>query len=135
VEQNGGGSSLVGRRRTLQLFGIGLGVTSVLALEACSKGGGGNNAVPVDNGGGGSANSCSAALDDTSKNMRKTLQYADKAAVPEKHCSACAQYTAGVYGDCGSCKLFTGPVNPNGGCLSFAPKGAEGGTAAPAKST
>jgi len=130
VEHDSGESGLLGRRRTLQLFGVGLGVTGVLALEACSKSGGGNNVTPVDNGGGGSANDCNAAIDDASKTMRKTLQYADKAAVPEKHCSACAQFTAGAYGDCGSCKLFTGPVNPNGGCLSFAPK-----SAAPAKST
>jgi hypothetical protein len=75
---------------------------------------------------------CNATIDDTSRAMRRTTQYKDKAVVPEKHCSACAQYIAGKYGDCGGCKLFTGPVQPNGGCLSFAPIGAEGG-APPAK--
>jgi hypothetical protein len=125
MERNSDGSRLLGRRHALELVGLGLGVTGVVLLDGCSKSGG-NNAVPVDNSGGG----CSTALDDTSKTLRKNLQYLDKAAVPEKHCSVCLQYTAGTYGDCGSCKLFTGPVNPNGGCLSFAPK-----VPAPAKST
>jgi hypothetical protein len=58
------------------------------------------------------------------------MQYKNPAAIPEKHCSACAQFIPGKYGDCGGCKLFTGPVNPNGGCLSFAPLAG----AAPAKS-
>lgn len=68
------------------------------------------------------ANACGGAtLDEQSKNFRKTLQYKEKSDNPEKHCSICAQYQPGKYADCAGCKLFSGPVNANGVCLSFAP--------------
>ena len=74
-------------------------------------------------------------LDDTSRTMRRTLQYMEKSNRPGKVCSSCSQYDNTRYGpDCGGCKLFTGAVNPNGGCLSYAPVGAapEAPGAAPA---
>jgi len=71
---------------------------------------------------------CNTEVDEASKTMRKTLQYKKEATDPAKRCSSCAQYDAGKYGECGGCKLFTGPVRPNGGCLSFAPKEAGAGT-------
>lgn len=72
---------------------------------------------------------CETPLDAKSKQMRKTLQYKEKAADASKACEKCAQYEKGKFGDCGGCKLFAGPVQPAGGCLSFAPIG--GGDAAP----
>jgi hypothetical protein len=137
VENNNGGSKLIGRRRTLQLLSVGLTATGLFGLEACGKDGGGG-AAPAgekkDPAAGGDkpaatgALDCNSTIDDTSKNLRKTLQYKKEAAVPAKKCIACAQFLAGAFGDCGGCKLFSGPVQPNGGCLSFAPKGAaEGG--------
>lgn len=63
-----------------------------------------------------------APIDDTSKGLRRALQYKEKSAEAGKNCKGCAQFEAGKYGDCGACKLFTGAVNPEGHCLSFAPK-------------
>ncbi len=129
------GSKVVGRRITLQLLGAGIAAGGLLVLDACSK----DNAAPAggSSGGGmagsGGAAACTALIDEPAKNLRRTLQYNDKAAVPEKHCSACAQYDETKYAsqNCGGgCKLFAGPVNPNGGCLSFAPKGAPGAPSA-----
>jgi hypothetical protein len=123
---NSDDSKVLGRRRTLQLLGMGLTAGGLLGL-GCKQ----NSGTP--SGGtesqGSTAADCYATIDDTSKGLRRTLQYKDKSDTPDKKCSSCAQYDAGKFGDCGGCKLFTGPVNPNGACLSFAPKGA-----APAKS-
>jgi len=119
-------AAILGRRRTLQLLGMGIGAaTGLVALAGCDKGapsGGGESK------GGAGALDCSATIDEASKATRKTLQYKKVAATPEKKCTACVQYDPGKFGDCGGCKLFTGPVQPEGGCLSFAPKGAEAGT-------
>lgn len=63
-----------------------------------------------------------APIDETSKGLRRALQYKEKSAEAQKNCKGCAQFEAGKYGDCGACKLFTGAVNPEGHCLSFAPR-------------
>lgn len=63
-----------------------------------------------------------APIDETSKGLRRALQYKEKSAEAGKNCAGCAQYEAAKYGACGACKLFTGAVNPNGHCLSYAPK-------------
>jgi hypothetical protein len=140
VENNNGGSKLLGRRRTLQLLGVGLtATTGLLALAACDKKDGAaasGGAAPTGTGTGGGSGSatldCNSTIDEASKTQRRTLQYKKEAADPAKKCNACAQFTEKKYGDCGGCKLFTGPVQPNGGCLSFAPKGAaEAGAAKP----
>lgn len=61
-------------------------------------------------------------VDDQSKSMRKTLQYVAKSPNEGKYCKNCAQYIKPKGGSaCGGCKLFSGPVNPNGYCLSYAP--------------
>ena len=127
---------VVGRRSLLQLAGVGIGISvGAGMLAACSnKGGGGGESSSSGGGATGAAPmDCKSPLDDNSKNLRRTLQYKAKAEPPEKNCAACAQYQVGLYGECGGCKLIPGPVRAEGGCLSFAPKGAEGG-AAPAAS-
>jgi hypothetical protein len=63
-----------------------------------------------------------APIDDASKQLRRALQYKEKSAEAGKNCKGCAQFEAAKYGDCGACKLFTGAVNPEGHCLSYAPK-------------
>jgi hypothetical protein len=65
---------------------------------------------------------CDTPVDAAAQQMRGSLQYADVAATPDKHCEICAQYVPGKYGECGGCNLFAGPVKPKGGCLAFAPK-------------
>ncbi len=116
-------SKLLGRRRALQILGVGVAAGGLFALAACK----GNNGDSAGSAGSASTGTddCTTDIDDNSKTLRRTLQYNDKAAVPEKHCSACVQFIDGKYGKCGGgCKVIPGPVNPNGGCLSFAPKGA-----------
>lgn len=62
------------------------------------------------------------AIDKASKQMRKTLQYVEHSTKEGKVCSKCMQWIAPEKGkSCGGCKLFSGPVNPDGYCLSFAP--------------
>ena len=123
---NNNQSKLLGRRKTLQLFGVGVTTSGFLLLEACwskgnSQGADGSGSAPGGEG-------CNTPIDEASKSKRKLLQYAEKAAVPEKHCSVCAQYEKGKFGDCGGCKVIPGPVKPDGGCLSFAPLDADAGT-------
>ncbi len=127
MEHESLGSGSLGRRRALQLLGAGLTATAgLVVLEGCNK--------PVPSGGPGGTE-CEAKIDDASRKLRQTLQYYDKAVDPAKHCSICAQFEAGKFADCGGgCKVIPGPVNPNGGCLSFAPLGGDAGSAAPAKS-
>jgi hypothetical protein len=128
-------SEVVGRRRTLQLLGLGLAAGGLFVLDACSKpsgggGGAGGSASGTPGTTGATPGDCTASIDDNSKNQRRLLQYRSPAADPAKHCSACAQYVDGQYGDCGGgCKLIPGPVKPTAGCLSFAPKGADAGAA------
>lgn len=65
---------------------------------------------------------CEGKIDGKSKQMRKALQYVDKSKKAGQVCSGCIQWVAPEKGaTCGGCKLFSGPVNPNGYCLSFAP--------------
>jgi len=128
MDNKSGQSKVLGRRRTLQVIGLGIGAaTGLLALGGCKDKGGAPAGGDTKGGAGGGAQDCSATIDEASKAQRKTLQYKKVATVPEKRCSACAQYSEKTFGECGGCKLFTGPVQPEGGCLSFAPKGAEGG--------
>jgi hypothetical protein len=100
-----------GRRRALQIFGAGLGAaTGVLALtgsEAHAEALNCKNKVTVD---------------PAATQVRRTLQYIEKSNVPGKKCDNCAQWEAGKYGQCGGCKLFSGAVNPDGHCLSWAAK-------------
>ena len=136
---------LFGRRETIQLLGLGLTASAVAACskpDAAPQGACGaaptpaapSPAAPEATGGAASGSAimdCKSPIDPASKASRTVMQYKDPAASPEKHCSVCSQYIPGKYGDCGGCKLFTGPVSPTGGCLSFAPLA---GAAAPAKS-
>lgn len=133
MENNENGSN-IGRRRALQVIGVGItAVAGTSLLEGCSK-----PSAPAAGGGGGGGAAAPAAtgacmdrveVDEAAKNMRKILQYKEKSDNAEKKCSLCAQFEAGKYGDCGGCKLFAGGVNPEGNCLSFAPKSAVPGAA------
>ena len=128
MKKNDDDSKLVGRRGTLQLFGLGLSAGGFLLLDGCGSKGSGSGADGTATAAAGEG--CNTPIDEASKTKRRTLQYLDKAAVPEKNCAACAQFEEGKFGDCGGCKVIPGPVNPKGGCLSFAPKSAS--SAAPA---
>jgi hypothetical protein len=105
------------RRQSLQILGLGgLAVTGLIPLAACGNSGSGasGGAAPAD------GPSCNSAIEPQSQQLRTTLQYRPQTADPAKKCSGCAQFKAAQYGDCGGCNLFTGPVQPNGNCLSWA---------------
>ena len=111
---------VLGRRRTLQLIGMSLaGSALVIGCKDSGETAGKKTGGP----------SCDSAIDEASQTQRKTLEYHERAADQTKNCLACAQYVDGQYGDCGGCKLMSGPVKAKGGCTSFAPK--EGGAPAP----
>jgi hypothetical protein len=120
-------SKVVGRRITLHLLSAGLAAGGLLVLAGCK----GNTS---QGGAGGTGANCTSLIDEPARTLRKTLQYNDKAVAPEKNCAACLQYDEQKYvaQSCGGgCKLFAGPVNPAGGCLSFAPKTPAAGSTKP----
>jgi hypothetical protein len=117
-------SNSLGRRRVLQLLGAGgLVVGGVMALTGCNNKKSSSETPAKSTGGTG----CNTPVDETSTALRKSLQYKNPAADPAKPCVQCAQYVKDQFGECGGCRLFTGPVNPKGGCLSFAPLGVDAG--------
>ena len=145
-------AKLLGRRQTIHLLGLGIAAGGILGIAACKgkeeAAPGGPSPKPASPtpaspapgapateqaGAGAATGTCDTPFDKESKQTRMVVQYRNPAAVPEKHCSVCAQYVPAKFGDCGGCKLFAGPVNPNGGCLSFAPLNPSGAPA-PAKS-
>ena len=100
------------RRRALQILGAGLGAASgVLALAGTEA-----RADP------GLDCSKKVVVDPAAVQMRRVLQYVEKSTARGKKCSNCAQFEAGKYKECGGCKLFSGAVNPEGNCLSWAAK-------------
>ena len=54
--------------------------------------------------------------------QRQSLGYVDKAADATKACKLCNLYQAKGPEECGGCTLMKGPISPEGGCNSFAPK-------------
>ncbi len=122
-------SKTVGRRITLQVLGVGglsatglsatgLSATGLLGLAGCGnsgdESGGGSGAA-------GGAAGCDAPIDAQSRQLRTTLQYREVSQEEGKNCENCAQYIADAHGDCGGCRLFSGPVQPGGHCQSWAP--------------
>ncbi len=126
------------RRRALQIVGFGA-AGSLLAIAGCSKPPPAPTPPPAPaptpaapppapaaaaaaTGAQPTIQCAEGGIDDASKQMRRALQYKAKSD-SDKNCVGCVQYVAAPKdGECGGCKLFTGPVNPEGYCLSFAPK-------------
>jgi hypothetical protein len=66
-----------------------------------------------------------SALSDADKQMRTTLQYADKSPDPAKVCSGCNFFQKPAMADiCGGCTLVKGPINAGGHCTSWVQKAA-----------
>jgi hypothetical protein len=98
------------RRREALLRAVGLGTVTLVpawALAAC-KG----------------QLSCTdtSGLAPADTTLRSQLQYMDKSATPAKVCSGCKLYKPGAEGQCGSCTLIKGPINPGGNCTSWVAK-------------
>lgn len=114
------------RRRSLRVLGAGglsLGLLGVAGCGGEEEGGGGS-------GGGSGGEGCATPVDAQSTQMRSTLQYVEQSQVEGKNCENCAQYVADQYGECGGCNVITGPVRPQGYCLSWAAMGEEEAPAA-----
>ncbi|MGB5811775.1 MAG: high-potential iron-sulfur protein [Polyangiales bacterium] len=126
----------IGRRDSLKVVGFGfLGAAGLINLAACSKkesAGGAEGAgsaekapteeAPAKQAEAAGGEGCDAAIEPASTQMRTALQYKQVSDQEGKSCSSCAQFKPGEYGDCGGCNLFTGPVQSNGYCLSWAAK-------------
>jgi hypothetical protein len=121
----------IGRRHSLKVLGFGvLGAAGLVNLAACSKkesaggaeGEGGAKKAPAKQAEAAGAEGCDATFDAASTQMRTALQYKEVSDQEGKYCANCAQFKPGAYGDCGGCVLFTGPVQNNGHCLSWAAK-------------
>ena len=54
---------------------------------------------------------------------RDDVGYVDRAPDPERTCDRCNQWAAPAGEGCGGCRLFQGPVHPNGYCRVFARRG------------
>lgn len=104
-------SNLLDRRtfltRAALLGGVAAGAS---LLAACGKGGG--SLVCTD----------TASLKPEDLATRTSFNYVDAAADPTKVCSSCTLYLPAAEGACGGCSVVKGPINPNGGCISWAKK-------------
>lgn len=47
---------------------------------------------------------------------RQSQHYADASPHADKHCNGCRFFTAGAAGQCGTCQVIRGPINPDGYC-------------------
>lgn len=67
---------------------------------------------------------CGGTLSPAEQQTRASLGYAEQAADPTKTCNGCQQYVVRTApGQCGTCKLLTGPVRASATCRAFTPKG------------
>lgn len=97
------------RRQALRVIGQGIVATAIVGPVAIARAGN------LD---------CTKAgkIDKASELMRKALRYIEQTKFEGKDCVACMQWIPPKKGKtCGGCKLFSGPVNPLGYCLSYAP--------------
>lgn len=122
-------NKLVTRRRALHVIGMTTGGLVMIGCAQEKKGVPAKKEAPAKKeepkkmAAAPSDDDCNATIDDTSKKLRSTLQYVEKSAIAEKNCGNCLQYVAPEGGKkCGGCKLFTGPVQAAGYCLSWAAK-------------
>ena len=105
----------VSRRDFLARFAAaGAVVSASSVLAACGGGGAPTTAAACDG---------YATLTPEEIQARQTLQYVDNTTDPAKNCKNCIQYNWDSEGNgCGGCKLFAGPVLPNGYCAVWAPE-------------
>ena len=87
-----------------------------LLVTACQSGGGG------EEGGGGNDLDCTdtSGLDDQQIAVRESLNYIEETTTEGQRCDNCALYTAAGEGECGTCSVVPGPINPAGWCTSWA---------------
>lgn len=119
------------RRSFLRRAGVvGAAAAGATVLAACGGGatsteGGGEAAS--DAGGdaaAGSDLSCNdlSALTETEVTTRDSLQYAEVSTTDGQNCTNCEQYEAAGEGECGTCLVVPGPINPEGWCSVWVEK-------------
>ena len=98
------------RSLVLRALGVPLAGSALLTLSACGDDAGdGGDLVCAD----------MDTLTSAEKSVRRSLNYTESSADPERSCSGCDFFTAGA-GGCGSCTIFSGgAVNPAGRCDSW----------------
>lgn len=61
------------------------------------------------------------AADSSNPSLRSALNFTEQSPHSEKACKGCGFFVNDdATGKCGSCKIFSGPTNPNGYCDSWA---------------
>ena len=102
----------INRRSFIRLCSAGVAASPLLAVfSACKKEG----------------PDCSdlSAVKPDQLATRNALKYVASSTVTGKQCANCAQYQAPTAANsCGGCKLFPGPVTPQGYCLGWVRKAA-----------
>jgi len=104
-----------------------LGTGAVTLLSACGGGESGTTPAPPPEPEAAAAGAgCTdlSGLTEQEVTMRTTTyKYVDQTPDPEKACHLCALFVPAAEGAaCASCNLVKGPIDPNGTCISFAPK-------------
>ena len=62
------------------------------------------------------------SADSSNPSLRSALNFTEQSQNPAQICKGCAFFiNDDATGKCGSCKIFSGPTNPNGRCDSWAP--------------
>jgi hypothetical protein len=107
------------RRRLIQsTFVLGAAIGAGSILSACSTEGE-EEAVPAE----GPAIDCTdlSGVSEADIQTRQSLGYVELSTEADKNCLNCVQYTpAEMEGECGTCALIVGPINPEGYCTSWA---------------
>lgn len=101
-------------RRDLIRSSAAVGLASLIPLSALTACGGGEE-----------AKNCVSppGLTADERTKRTQFQYLEASPDPTKKCVDCAFYVTPAAGEfCGPCTLGLGAVNPEGTCISFAPK-------------
>lgn len=128
-------NKIVTRRRALKVIGMttgGLVLVGCKAEDAKTSAGGGAKPAPqkapaskpaAAAAPAAAADDCKVDVPESQLKLRQTLQYVEKTEKEGQQCNNCLQYIAPEAGKkCGGCKLFAGPVQPAGYCLSWAAK-------------
>lgn len=102
--------SPIDRRSLLRRAGGGLALLVLAPLAAATEGCGKKELSCAD----------TAGLSFADAQTRTTLAYTDHALDPNKPCRACRQFRSAGERSCGSCEVVKGPINPGGGCRSWA---------------